>query len=932
MHVKLHILLAFCLFVTGLTAQTIPNLEENVADSIEKTNLGDSLVLSDNILVDSLDLDSLALIMDSLSIEEIARRNDEISASSADITYSKDSLDAKVDYEAQDSMIYDIAAEEIHLYGNASVKYQDINLEADYIIFRWSDNTVTAQGMPDSSGTMAGYPKFSEKEQSFDAKKMRYNFLTKKGIIYNATTTHNDMYILGDRAKFTSKGADSLAVDDHVYSSNAIFTTCNHPEPHFGIRSRKQKVVPNKTVVVGPSNLEIAGIPTPVWLPFGFFPISDGASTGLIFPKDFEYSQAWGFGLEQVGWYFPINDRFDLTVTGDIYFLGTHRLRTISNYKKRYRYNGNIALEYSGLRSEQPDASILYNRSFSINWRHTQDAKAHPTNSFSASLNFQTNNHQSANYSDAASVLNQQLSSNVSFRKRFPGKPYSLSISGSHSQNTSTRDVTIDLPRVNFDVSTIFPFKNKKKTGKETWYDIISMSYNFEARNEIRAKDTTLFQQQTLDDARYGARHKVNMGASYNLLKFFKLSPSVDYTEAWYFKTLEKTFDDELLYTVDSVFNAQDKFERLDTTNIQYGTQIEEINNGMRAMRQFNTSIRLSTTLFGTMQFKKGWFRGLRHTVNPSIGFSYTPDYTAESLEYFKYVRKDTRNDETDRYSVFQNGIYGTPSSAGKSMAMTYSISSNLESKFYSKRDSSAKKVKLLKSWNLSGNYNFAADSLNFSTIGMNARTDFFNGITNLGFTATFDPYTLNDEGQRISTLQWDVNKKPLRFSNANFDIRNSLRVTQIKDIIKKSRGSGNSSSSDSGRNDNGGGEERRDNNNKFTDFFDNLSVDHNFKIRREKNHLRDTSFVSAHSITLRGSLELSDHWRFNIGSVGYDFINNSITYPTISLYRDLHCWEMDFTWSPSRSTYTFGIRVKPSTLGFIDVPYKKNIPDGFRF
>ncbi len=236
------------------------------------------------------------------------------------IKYSKDTLDAPVDYNAQDSMIYDIANKKIHLYGAATVKYTTINLQADYIVFDWASNIVTAEGLPDSTGRMSGFPEFSDGDQTFTAKRMKYNFKSQKGIVYDVTTQQNDVYVLGSKSKFVSgPEKDTTQNNDIVFSEDAIFTTCTHPEPHFGIRSRKQKVIPNKLVIVGASNLEIMGVPTPLWLPFGFFPVASGRRTGLIFPSDYEYSPQLGFGLREIGWFFPLGDHFNLTVTGDIY-------------------------------------------------------------------------------------------------------------------------------------------------------------------------------------------------------------------------------------------------------------------------------------------------------------------------------------------------------------------------------------------------------------------------------------------------------------------------------------------------------------------------------------------------------------------------------------------------------------------------------------
>ncbi|NUO03292.1 MAG: LPS-assembly protein LptD, partial [Saprospiraceae bacterium] len=283
---------------------------------------------------------------------------DSLVANVKEFSLSKDSLDAPVEYDARDSMIYDIAGQKVHLFGNASVKYQTITLEAAHIIFDWKTNIVTAGGLPDSLGNLAGFPKFTEAENEFNAKRMEYNFRTRKGIIYDVTSQQDDIVVHAARSKFvgTAPSTDTTRQrNDIIYSEDAIFTTCTHPEPHFGIRSSRQKVIPNKLVVVGPSNLEIMNVPTPLWLPFGFFPINKGRRTGLLFPRDYEFSPALGFGIKEIGWFFPLGDNFNLSVTGNIYLKGTWGINAQSQYRKRYKYSGSFNLGFDSRRTENPE-------------------------------------------------------------------------------------------------------------------------------------------------------------------------------------------------------------------------------------------------------------------------------------------------------------------------------------------------------------------------------------------------------------------------------------------------------------------------------------------------------------------------------------------------------------------------------------------------
>ena len=422
-------------------------------------------------------------------------------------------------------MIYDITNKKIHLYGDATVAYTSINLKADYIIFDWESNIVTAEGLPDSTGKMAGFPEFEDGAQSFTAKRMRYNFKTQKGIVYDVRTQQNDVYVLGSRSKFVSDaGKDSTERNDIVYSQDAIFTTCTHETPHFGIRSNRQKVIPNKLVVVGPSNLEIMGVPTPLWLPFGFFPIPSGRQTGLLFPDDYEYSPSLGFGLRGIGWYFPLGDHFNLALTSDLYMKGSWRLNAASQYRKRYKYNGSFNLGYSRLRVEAADGSFRPDKSFQFRWTHSQASTAHPTSQFGGSINLQTNDFQSRNFNDARSVLNNQLSSNLTYSKQWQDLPLSMNASFNHNQNTATRKVSVSFPNIQFRTRTIYPFRSKKG-GKKRWYEDINVRYSNDIQNRFEATDTTLFSQQTLDDAKFGIRHDATANTSFKVLQILQPQP-----------------------------------------------------------------------------------------------------------------------------------------------------------------------------------------------------------------------------------------------------------------------------------------------------------------------------------------------------------------------------------------------------------------------
>ncbi|MCI5081801.1 MAG: hypothetical protein MRY78_08920 [Saprospiraceae bacterium] len=837
---------------------------------------------------------------------------------------SQDSLDAPVNYSALDSMIYDIQGQKIHLFGSAEVTYQTIKLNASHIIFDWQTNVVTAEGMPDSTGTMAGLPVFKDGDQEFTAERMRYNFQSRKGVIYEVTTQQNDVVVKGSKSKFVSgeriEGDTTSEVNDYVFSADALFTTCTHDEPHYGIRSRKQKVIPNKLVVVGPSNLELMGVPTPLWLPFGFFPITQGRRTGLLFPRDYEYSQQWGFGLRDVGWFFPLGEHFNLSLTANLYLKGTWGVNARSNYRKRYKYNGNFDLGYDSRRSEAADGTITRTNSFRFQWSHRQDRTAHPTNNFGGSINIQTNGYQSNVFNDQR-VLDNQLRSNLTFSKVWQDKPFNLNVAFSHNQNTATERISITFPSVQFRTQALYPFKRKTPSGgKEQWYERITFRYSGEASNRFDATDSTLFTQQTLEDAQFGIRHDVTGGTSFKILKYLNLNPSITYKETWYMRTLERQFNPGI--EVDTINN--NGLITYDTT--AFG-MIEDINRfGFKAWRQYSVGVGLNTQLFGTVLFKKGKIRGLRHLMKPSVSLSFSPNYQNPALGYFRTVRSETVEDGEEQYSIFRDGIFGSPPNSGQAMALSYSINNIFEAKYFSNRDSTNKKLKLFDNIIVNGNYNFAADSLKWSPVRVNGTTRLFKGITTFSASATFDPYTIDDNGRRIDRFAWNANRQLLRFVDANARFNTNITVGKIRALFQGEEEEVVEDLNDQRKND------PRPQEKDFLSLFENFSISHNLVMRWETNNEgRDTFRISTNTVNFRGSIQLTDNWRINIGSFGYDFNAERITYPSFGVSRDLHCWQMDFNWAPNRGTYQFSIYVKPGSLDFIKIPYARNNADGLR-
>jgi len=867
------------------------------------------------------------------------------------VKVADDGLDEQVDFSAVDSQRIDIVNQVVYLYGGAKVIYASRTLTADYIVFDMKNNIATAEGVLDSvSGAVTGLPYFEDGEQKFESERLKYNFKKGKGIIYAARTQQSDMYILGDRTKYISQEKKDTLIGDIIYSSNALITTCNHPEPHFGIRAKKIKVVPDKVAVVGPSNLEIAGVATPIVLPFGFFPLSQNKQTGMV-RGEFERSGSLGLGFRGWGWYFPISDYLDLTVRGDIYSRGTFRLYGDMNYYKRYKYRGALNLTVTSNKTEQ-GLDFFRSNSIGLNWRHNQDAKANPAQSFGGSVNLQTNNNQAATYNDADSRLENTVRSNINYNNRFPDKNYTFSAGLSHSQNTRSRRVTIDFPNADFKVQQFFPFKRKIPKAKPSWYEKISVRYDANLKGRIVATDTTLFTQETLDDLQVGMRQRASANASFNLFKFIQVGPNANFTEVWNIKSLEQRLNPDLTIEVDSIqLNpGEPKIAVLDTT--AYGTVEEELVYGFKPYRLFTTGVSASTKLFGTLKFKKGWLRGIRHQVSPSVSFNYTPDYTSGFLDYFREVDTDIRSDfnNPEEYNIFGESIYERPSAVGEQRNLSFRLGNLVEAKYYSKKDSTSKKFKLINTLNVSGTYNMAKDTQQWSVIRFSGNTSFFDRLTTLTFGWQLDPYALDENGRRSNNFNRNENGKLLRFVDANVGLTTRMPLKKLREIItgkktpaRTSNRNGSSSNGpppdvggDSDFGDGSPGNRTRNIQSiqkpvSLWEWFETFTLSHEFRARVQRVDGRDTLVVQTHGIRTSGNIQLTEKWRLNFGNIAYDFKNKAFSYPSLGFTRDLHCWELNMQWYPESGVYSFSLRVKPGSLGFINVPWGQNRFDGSR-
>ncbi len=833
-----------------------------------------------------------------------------------------DPVDREIVYSARDSSDLNRKENKLYLWGEAKIEYESYIIEADEIVLEMDNNLAIARSKDGEQ--YVGQVKFNDGGEEMLAKFLKYNFKTKKGYMEVARMQQGDLNIISEKMKFISEEEDEYK-DDAGFGQSAIFTTCNAPTPHFGVRSYKQKIVPDKVVVVGASNVEIGQVPTPLVLPFGFFPITKGAQKGIIFPNDYEYSEQWGFGLRGIGYYIPISEKMDLTVLADIYLRGSWGLQVDSRYNFKYKATGSYNLMYARRLSENlqtGEQDVV--TTTSIRWTHNQDPKAHPYQTFTGSVNFQTNNHQSVNFNDAQSVLQNSITSNVSYRRTFAGKPYNLSASLQHSQNTQTNQVNITFPQLDFQMQRIFPFEKKNRGGnKPKWYEEISLTYNGRMSNRFRTTDSTIWTRQTLDDARFGIQHRAAVNSNFRLFKYISVVPNVDVTEVWQFSSVNKFFDEDFAIS-DTIINVNpiDTIINVDTV----GQIITERVNGFRAWRQYNVGASMNTQLFGTMQFKKGFIRGLRHVIKPTVSMNFSPDYQNPNLDYIRAVRRDLLSMDSVFYSVFEDNIFGAPPQTGRQLSLNYSIMNIFEGKYWSRKDSMDRKFKMFDNVLITGNYNFAADSLKFSQINFSGTHRILKGMTVIQMRMVLDPYerdySRSIQGTRINKFAWNESGRLLNFVNATTTINSNLRMQTVRSWFEPDRTE--TEEDDKERVDRLGPQS-------LWDWFQDFSINHTLMMGVTRTANGSEFMIGTNNIQVVGSIVLTDNWRITLGSIGYDFNQRQMTYPDVGFQRDLHCWEMGMNWQPLRGTYNFYISVKPGSLDFLKVPYRKNNEDGLR-
>lgn len=848
-------------------------------------NYGDTLIYNNTVFGDT-------IIATSISGDTVILENE-----------GRAKIDAKVERFAKDSIVQDIANRKIFLFGNAVVNYQDISLKANFIEVDLNTNTVYASGTKDSTGKVIGKPEFKQGDQTFKSGSMTYNFDSKKGIITDVVTEDGNGFLHGKKVKKLD--------DNTVNILHGTYTTCNLEEnPHFGFRFKKSRVIPDSKIVSGPAYMEIERMPTPLGLPFGFFPNKSGQTSGIVIPTFGEYTNR-GFYLEDGGYYWAINDYMDLQVLGDIYSRGGWGIKPRFRYKKRYKFSGDFNLGYAeNVVGTKGAPDYQKSTDFKIRWSHRQDPKARPNSTFSADVNIVSANYVKYNVVSTEDFLSNEFQSSVAYQKNWGGK-YFLTINGSHRQNTKTHKVNVSLPELTFTVNRFYPLRRNKGGGKKMFYEDLSVSYSMNAKNQISTADSVLFDKVTLENnMQSGAVHKMPISLPIKVLKYFTLSNSINVTDRMYVKSIRKSWES------DTTIISGD--------TIPPGVVIDTV-NGFRNALDYSFTSSLSTKLFGMVGFKKGPIRAIRHVLTPSLNFSYTPDFGSENLGYYgTYI--DGSGKEV-QYSHFEGSLYGSPPGQ-KSGRIGLSLGNNLEIKVPSKKDTitGLKKVKLIESFSISGNYDLSKDSLNMSMITMSGRTTLWKKF-NIQYGSIWDPYVTDSSGTRINKYEWDVNRRLLRLDQTTWRLSFGFKLGD-EDFNKNKDKDKPKNATDAEM------DEIQNNPDGFVDWNIPWSVNFNYNFTYT-NNLDYIDFVKVpkktivQTLSFSGQINITPKWKFTFNS-GWDFTQKKLSYTTVNLYRDLHCWEMRFSWTPLgvRQSWNFSINVKASILQDLKLNKKKDFRD----
>lgn len=770
-------------------------------------------------------------------------------------------IKSKIKYQAKDSILFSVERKIVKLYHEAVVEYEDVNLKAEYIEINFNNKTIKAYGMPDSLGRLFGRPDFMQGDQKFDSDTIIYNYETKKGIIYDIFSEQGEGYLHGEKVK--------KLPDNTILVRDGSFTTCDLHDPHFEIKFNKAKVIPNDKIVTGPVWLVIEDIPTPLALPFGFFPNKKGTKSGILIPT-YGQSTNRGFYLENGGYYFAISDYMDLALRADIYSRGSWGVKALSAYKRKYKYEGNFSISFAeNVFGDKQLPDYVKYRDFFIKWRHAQDPKARPRSRFSADVQAGSSKYNTFNPSSTQDYLSSSYTSSVSYSTTF-GTLFNFSANFRHTQNKTTHALSMNLPELSLSSSKIYPFRPKVMKGKPRSYQNINFSYQMNARNTINTIDSLLFDSLSLKNMDNGVKHTIPVSWNMKFLKYFNFAFSGTYTERWYFRYMEQEWNN-----VDSAL----------LTNTV---------NQFRAAREFMLGSSLNTKMYVFYSFGRLPLREIRHVITPSATFSWRPDFSEQKYGYYRYYL--TPQSQTPvMYSIFQNAMFGYPG-AGKYSNLNLSLTNNFEMKVRNRKDTvtGTRKITLIDNLTLAINRNFAADSLQWSMMTVSGRTKLFKNF-DLSYVIALDPYAMDSNGRRINVFQFDVDHRLFRRNNDEYGIAATYQLSNKSFRFGHQKDSTGTAI-------------------KYRVPW-NLNLTYTF---RDGNYFYYTSadFRKSHSVVFSGDIQLTPNWKIS-GMGSYDIITGKFTYATLNIHRDLHCWEIIFNWIPIgfRQSYNMTIRVKATML-----------------
>lgn len=836
---------------------------------------------------------------------------------------SKSALEEPVSYSAKDSITFDYTNSRAHLFGGSQVNYQNLQLTADDISLSLDSSLVHASGRPDSTGAIQGKPLFKQGEDEYEPDRISYNFKTRKAFISNVYTQEGEGFMQSREGKRDSSGV--------MYVQNGKYTTCDAEHPHFYVSLTRAKMHPGKNVIFGPAYLVVEDVPLPLAIPYGFFPFSSSYKSGFIMPT-YGDETTRGFYLRDGGYYFAINDKVDLKVLGEFYTKGSWGLSAQTNYKKRYRFGGNFYFSYQNTKEGEknmPDYSV--SKSFKLTWSHRQDAKANPTQTFSASVNFATSSYERNNLTsmyNPESYTQSTRTSSVSYSKSFSKVGLTLSGTFNLSQNMRDSSISVTLPTLSISQSRFNPFKRKKAAGQERWYEKIAMSYTGTLANSINTKEDKLFHSSLVKDWRNGMRHQVPISASFSVLNYINVTPSFTFTDRMYTHKVMQGWDTE----------RQD---------VQRDTVY-----GFYNVYNYNMSISANTKLYG-MYRPMPWFGGkkiaaIRHVFTPTVSFSYAPDFSQSRFGFYdSYVKTDANgNVSTVRYSPFSGMMYGTVGQ-GMTGSVTMDVANNIEMKVRTDKDSTGyRKISLIDELGGSLSYNMAAKRRPWSDLNLRARIKLTKKYT-YSMNAVFATYAYEkDENGRVYVgdhTEWSRGRFG-RFQGTAQNISYSISNETFRKLFgKKHRTTTSDDELDeeldedeetgptmqnvdpdrkkgkTGANQESNGDVDEDGYLKFSlpwsiNIGYGVTIRENTQGRFNDKRMR-YPYKLSHTLNLSGNIRISEGWNINFSS-GYDFNMHKLSMTTASLSRDLHCFQMSCSMVISPYTsYNFTFACKAGTL-----------------